>query len=117
MEWKAKCLEVSGKISNFALNESKTVRQPFLRLTRTFIFVRGATHVVIDGSNDRAPAFGLTRTTIFLRGSPILIISEYVGIARCTCQLETCTGLQPTRPIDCVRGASHVVTQNLNLLE
>ena len=41
MEWKAKCLEVSGKISNFALNESKTVRQPFLRLTRTTIFMRG----------------------------------------------------------------------------
>ena len=73
MEWKAKCLEVSGKISNFALvnwkraplykrqalltacevqstlslNESKTVRQPFLRLTRTTIFLRGAKHVVI----------------------------------------------------------------------
>ena len=55
MEWKAKCLEVSGKISNFALNESKTVRQPFLRLTRTFIFVRGATHVALVNWK-RAPA-------------------------------------------------------------
>ena len=72
MEWKAKCLEVSGNLRNFALNESKTVRQPFLRLTRTTIFMRGCK-------------------------------------ARCTCQLETGTGLKPTRPIDCVRGASHVV--------
>ena len=70
---RGKCLGVSGKISTFALNESKTVRQPFLRLTRTTIFMRGC-------------------------------------FARCTCQLETGTGLQPTRPIDCVRGASHVVT-------
>ena len=29
MEWKAKCLEFSGNLRNFALNESKTVRQPF----------------------------------------------------------------------------------------
>ena len=93
MEWKAKCLEVSGKISNFALvnwkrapacsrhalltacevlrtlsfDGSTTMRQPFWGLTRTFIFVRGATHVV-------------------------------------TCQLETGTALQATSPIDCVRG-------------
>ena len=60
---------------------------------------------------DRAPAFmnlGLRRSFIKrrsnMRGSPMLIISEYVEIARCTCQLETGTGLQPTRPIDCVRG-------------
>ena len=37
---RGKCLEVSGKLRNFAF----------------------------DGSNDRAPAFGLTRTTIFMRG-------------------------------------------------
>ncbi len=43
-----------------------------------------------DGSNDRAPAFmnlGLRRSFIKrrsnLRGSPMLIISEYVEIARC----------------------------------
>jgi hypothetical protein len=53
---RGKCLEVSGKISNFALNESKTVRQPFLRLTRTFIFVRGATHVALVNWK-RAPLY------------------------------------------------------------
>ena len=96
MEWKAKCLEVSGKISNFALNESKTVRQPFLRLTRTTIFMRGATHVVIRWFYDRAPAFmnlGLRRSFIKrrsnMRGSPILIISEYVEIVRCHSKSES----------------------------
>ena len=59
---RGKCLEFSGNLRNFAL----------------------------DGSNDRAPAFmnlGLRRSFIKrrsnMRGSPMLIISEYVEIARC----------------------------------
>ena len=67
MEWKAKCLEVSGKISNFALNESKTVRQPFLRLTRTFIFVRGAKHVVTC-QLETGTALQATSPIDFMRG-------------------------------------------------
>ena len=46
MEWNAKCLEVSGKISTFAFDGSNDRAPAFLRLTRTSIFVRGATHVV-----------------------------------------------------------------------
>ncbi len=55
----------------------------------------------LDGSNDRAPAFFEADTHYHLHARMQ---------STCTCQLETGTGLQPTRPIDCVRGASHVVT-------
>ena len=55
-----------------------------------------AAHVVIRWFYDRAPAFmnlGLRRSFIKrrsnMRGSPILIISEYVEIARCHSKSES----------------------------
>ena len=44
-------------------------RAPAFGLTRTFDFVRDATHVVTRQTKGRTPAFGLTRTFDFVRGA------------------------------------------------